>query len=107
MAKIESKYMTDFFGEVLGARAIKREELAITDLAEDIYNGVFPTRASETKRANCFGVSITIPDANEGNHLENIEKRLLAIFERGRAFGQQEMLCQRMMSIENRIANTD
>ena len=103
--EITSSYLTEFFGEKIAKSATNIEEQAIKDLAKSFYRGDYPTMDTQTKRALMFGTIITIPDQNEEGNLHRIEKALFGLFERGRMFGRQEMICERMANLEKKIGN--
>ena len=103
--EITSTYLTEFFGEKIAKASTNAEEQIIKDLAKSFYRGDYPTMDSQTKRVLMFGTTITIPDQNEEGNLHRIENVLFGLFERGRMFGQQEMLCERMANLEKKICN--
>lgn len=105
--KITSSYLTKFLGEKIAKSTTNAEEQIIKDLAESFYRGDYPTMDNQTKKALLFGTTITIPDQNEDKNLNRIEKVLFDLFERGRMFGQQEILCERMSKLEEKICNLD
>lgn len=103
--EITSSYLTEFLGEKIAKSATNVEEKIIKDLAESFYRGDYPTMDTQTIEAIVFGTTITIPDQNEEGNLHRIEKVLFDLFERGRMFGQQEMICERMAKLEKKIGN--
>lgn len=103
--KITSSYLTEFFGEKIAESATNVEEQTIKDLAKSFYRGDYPTMDTQTIEAIVFGTTITIPDQNEEGNLNRIEKVLFDLFERGRMFGHQEMLCERMAKLEKQICD--